>query len=90
MHMFIDRFCSYDIQAQDASINEKDVWRDHDKSTRKSMNDMNGDIEFDNVSFFYPSRQETPVLKHLSIVARAGKTTAIVGSSGCGKFICYA
>ena len=46
---------------------------------------MNGDIEFDDVNFVYPSRSNVPVLRHLSLVARAGQTTAFVGSSGCGR-----
>ncbi|CAF5181114.1 unnamed protein product, partial [Rotaria sp. Silwood1] len=36
----------------------------------------------------YPSREATPVLRNLSFIARAGQTTALVGSSGCGKSTC--
>jgi ABC-type transport system involved in Fe-S cluster assembly fused permease/ATPase subunit len=46
---------------------------------------MLGDIEFNNVDFIYPSRKEVPVLRSLTLIARAGQTTALVGSSGCGK-----
>ena len=42
------------------------------------MSDVNGDIEFDNVNFVYPSRNDVPVLNRLSLVARAGQTTALV------------
>ena len=48
------------------------------------MSDVNGDIDFDNVNFVYPSRQQAPVLNRLSLLVRAGQTTALVGSSGCG------
>jgi ATP-binding cassette subfamily B protein len=43
------------------------------------------DIVFDKVTFFYPSKPQTPVLKDFSIVLPGGKTTALVGESGAGK-----
>jgi ABC-type multidrug transport system fused ATPase/permease subunit len=46
---------------------------------------MNHDIQFDNVDFIYPSRQDVSVLHNLSLIARAGQTTALVGPSGCGQ-----
>ncbi len=50
-----------------------------------SVFDLNDDIEFDNVNFIYPARKDVPVLRNLSLIARAGQTTALVGSSGSGK-----
>jgi len=47
--------------------------------------DINGDIEFDNVNFIYPSRKDVSVLNNLNLIIRAGQTTALVGASGCGK-----
>ena len=44
-----------------------------------------GDIEIRNVSFAYPARSGTTVLKNLTLSAPASKTTALVGSSGSGK-----
>ncbi|KAM4702862.1 ATP-dependent translocase ABCB1-like [Rhinophrynus dorsalis] len=44
-----------------------------------------GHIEFKNIHFSYPSRPDIPILKGLSLKVEAGKTTALVGSSGCGK-----
>lgn len=41
-------------------------------------------IEFKNVSFRYPGGQDD-VLQNISFVARAGQTTAIIGSTGSGK-----
>ncbi len=43
----------------------------------------NGEVRFVDVSFAYAP--ETPVLRHVSFTAPAGKTTAIVGPSGAGK-----
>ncbi|CAF1041557.1 unnamed protein product [Rotaria sp. Silwood1] len=50
--------------------------------------DLIGDIKFTNVHFSYPSRSDVPVLIGLSFTAQSGQTTALVGSSGCGKSTC--
>ncbi len=47
---------------------------------------IDGDVHFNNVNFAYPVRQDNLVLKDLTLVAHAGKTTALVGLSGCGKY----
>ncbi|NDA47110.1 MAG: ATP-binding cassette domain-containing protein [Alphaproteobacteria bacterium] len=44
-----------------------------------------GEIVFDHVSFAYPTRPETYVLKDISLHIRPGETIAIVGPSGGGK-----
>jgi subfamily B ATP-binding cassette protein MsbA len=44
---------------------------------------INGDIEFDNVSFAY--EEGKPVLNNISFKAPAGSVTALVGTSGSGK-----
>ncbi|EMR08623.1 hypothetical protein PNEG_03100 [Pneumocystis murina B123] len=44
-----------------------------------------GKIVYDLVSFAYPLRPEKIILKDVSLVFPAGKTTFIVGSSGSGK-----
>lgn len=43
-----------------------------------------GVIEFDHVSFAYPSAEEN-VLEDITFTAKPGETTAIIGSTGCGK-----
>ena len=47
--------------------------------------DVQGKIEFRNVSFIYPSRPEQKILKNFNATFEIGKTTAIVGPSGSGK-----
>ena len=44
-----------------------------------------GEIEFNAVSFNYPSRPDFKVLQNISFKADAGQTVALVGSSGSGK-----
>jgi ABC-type multidrug transport system fused ATPase/permease subunit len=41
-------------------------------------------LRFENVSFAYPSRPDTLVLKNFNLEIRSGRTTALVGKSGCG------
>ncbi|XP_004604151.2 ATP-binding cassette sub-family B member 5 [Sorex araneus] len=51
----------------------------------KKINTCEGNIEFRDVSFFYPCRPDVLVLHGLSLCIEKGKTVAFVGSSGCGK-----
>jgi ATP-binding cassette subfamily B protein len=44
-----------------------------------------GDIAFEDITFAYPSRKEVPILRNLSLVAKAGQRIALVGPSGAGK-----
>ncbi|MBK8019376.1 MAG: ATP-binding cassette domain-containing protein [Betaproteobacteria bacterium] len=46
---------------------------------------VRGDVSFENVSFFYPSRPETPALDGFSLRVRAAERVALVGPSGAGK-----
>ncbi|CAF0737437.1 unnamed protein product [Brachionus calyciflorus] len=56
-----------------------------DQTKGIKLDDLKGDIEFDNVVFSYPQRKEFTILKGLSFRIPAGKTVALVGSSGGGK-----
>jgi ABC-type multidrug transport system fused ATPase/permease subunit len=56
---------------------------DADDASRAVLADLRGDIEFDHVWFEY--NPGTPVLKDVTFTAKAGSTTALVGSSGSGK-----
>ncbi|CAF4455399.1 unnamed protein product, partial [Rotaria sp. Silwood2] len=60
------------------NVNEKLIWEEDSES----FYNIDGDVEFDNINFTYPSRKDTSVLCNLSFIARAGQTTALVGSTG--------
>jgi len=47
--------------------------------------EVNGELEFQNVKFNYPSRPTQKVLQGLSFKVNKGQTIALVGQSGCGK-----
>ncbi|XP_058866651.1 antigen peptide transporter 1-like [Acipenser ruthenus] len=49
---------------------------------------LRGHVEFKNVSFTYPRRPDTTVLKSVSFELRPGEITALVGPSGGGKSTC--
>ncbi len=44
-----------------------------------------GRIVFDNVTFHYPTRPDTPALDNVSLTIAPGETVAFVGPSGAGK-----
>jgi subfamily B ATP-binding cassette protein MsbA len=56
---------------------------DQADADKETVNDIDGNVEFQDVSFEYVP--DVPVLKHVSFSADAGSTTALVGSSGSGK-----
>uniref|UniRef100_A0A9J8DET0 ATP-binding cassette sub-family B member 5 n=1 Tax=Cyprinus carpio carpio TaxID=630221 RepID=A0A9J8DET0_CYPCA len=46
---------------------------------------FSGNVEFRDVQFSYPARQNVKVLQGLNVSVSQGQTLALVGSSGCGK-----
>lgn len=56
----------------------------NDKAETVSCSDAKGIVEFRNVSFAYPDAAEK-TLDDISFTAEPGKTTAIIGGTGCGK-----
>lgn len=56
-----------------------------DPTNGRCLDEVNGNIEFKNVTFSYPSRPDVIIFRDFSIFFPAGKTVAVVGGSGSGK-----
>ncbi|KAK9105034.1 hypothetical protein Scep_021878 [Stephania cephalantha] len=56
-----------------------------DHADGKCLAEVNGNIEFKDVTFSYPSRPDVIIFGDFSIFFPAGKTVAVVGGSGSGK-----
>ncbi|CAF0788639.1 unnamed protein product [Rotaria sordida] len=50
--------------------------------------ELQGDIEFDNVSLVYPARPDEIAIQNMSFKIKSGQTCAFVGPSGSGKSTC--
>lgn len=50
----------------------------------EKLSDCKGVVSFEDVSFCYEGA-DAPAIEHISFTAEPGKTTAIIGSTGCGK-----
>ncbi|KAA8518717.1 hypothetical protein F0562_016509 [Nyssa sinensis] len=49
------------------------------------LDSVMGQVELKNIDFSYPSRPEVRILNNFTLTVPAGKTIALVGSSGSGK-----
>lgn len=58
--------------------------QDAPQTKDRDLENIKGVLTFSDVSFTYPGA-ESPVLENISFTAEPGKTTAIIGSTGCGK-----
>lgn len=67
-----------EVLGTEPSIHDKEAVRDGE------MKDCRGVLRFEDVSFRYPGADDD-ALEHISFTAEPGKTTAIIGSTGCGK-----
>jgi len=55
----------------------------NDSPTAIAIKKIKGDVKFEGVDFSYQSG--VPVIKHMSLQAKAGQTIALVGPTGAGK-----
>ncbi|MDO5557278.1 MAG: ABC transporter ATP-binding protein [Clostridia bacterium] len=55
-----------------------------DGETKQTSKDLEGVVEFKNVSFQYPDAEE-PIIHNISFKANKGETVAFIGSTGSGK-----
>ncbi|KYQ91293.1 ABC transporter B family protein [Tieghemostelium lacteum] len=51
----------------------------------KILPNLRGEIKFDKVEFYYPTRSQSTVLKDFSLHLNAGQIVALAGASGGGK-----
>ncbi len=66
-------------------ILERDQELTINKDATESINKIQGDIQFKEIDFYYPSRPENKVLDNLSFQVKEGQKIALVGHSGSGK-----
>ncbi|XP_075413697.1 ATP-binding cassette sub-family B member 5 [Tenrec ecaudatus] len=64
---------------------EKKPTIDSHSLTGKQPDTCEGNLEFRDVSFFYPCRPDIVILQDFSLSVEKGTTVALIGSSGCGK-----
>lgn len=58
---------------------------DENEKLKKTAEHLKGKIEFRNVTFSYPTRDDTVVLKNISFTILPGQNVAFTGFSGSGK-----
>jgi len=56
-----------------------------DKDNAKTINDIEGKVEFKNVSFKYDSSNDEYILKDINFTINPGETVAIIGATGSAK-----
>ncbi|KAL5706452.1 ABC-type xenobiotic transporter [Ranunculus cassubicifolius] len=67
------------------AILERTTSIDPNDSISELVTDIEGDVEFKNVSFNYPTRPDIAVFTNLNLKVLSGNSLAIVGPSGSGK-----
>jgi len=58
-----------------------------DDPTKKIASNLEGSIEFKNISFAYPTRPGNKILDNISLSIKKNSKVALVGESGCKNII---
>ena len=66
-------------------IQEKQTAPKNPQSLKTLSPNWDGAIHFQNLSFSYPSRNDSPVIKNIDLTIKQGEMLALVGPSGSGK-----
>ncbi|ESQ35784.1 hypothetical protein EUTSA_v10009914mg [Eutrema salsugineum] len=61
------------------------IERNQEPKTGRKLGKVDGEIQFKDVTFTYPSRPDVVIFDKLNLVIPAGKVVALVGGSGSGK-----
>jgi len=75
----------FSLMEYPSRINAIEIDEQNTKKRIPNPADIQGNIEFKDVWFRYPTRTEDFVMKGLSLTIRANEKIALVGESGCGK-----
>jgi len=62
--------------------------KDKPNGIELSLEQLKGQVRFDNIHFTYPTRPDNKVLRGLTMDVEPGKVIALVGESGAGKSSC--
>ena len=75
----------YDIKPKIFSKEKAIIPEEYKNENNLKLNQKGFNIEFKNVSFSYPTKNDVPIFNNLSFKIPSGKVVAFVGYSGCGK-----
>ncbi|MDX1283415.1 MAG: cysteine peptidase family C39 domain-containing protein, partial [Draconibacterium sp.] len=86
----LNKLVDFLLDFQKARLSAERLLEVHTEKPESSAVDLNedsieGNIEFNNVSFGYGSKKERDILRNITITIPSKKVTAIVGASGSGK-----
>jgi len=79
------------LTAAEKKDENEEIKEDKQKGEEEEyISGVQGELNFDNISFAYPSRPAHKVLENLSLKVRGGESVALLGGSGSGKSTLFA